>query len=164
MDYTLNSEWCLYFHDPNNCRWDIDSYVIVDRITTVNEWVQLFRVFAEGWNKGMFFLMRGDIKPLWEDDYNKNGGCVSFKLFKNEVKDCWFELTGKTICEQLISLSSSSHKISGVSISPKRTYCIVRIWTHDDSLKDSSLYNINIPAYRKMMYKSHSDNKDYKDE
>lgn len=162
MDHTLNSVWSLYFHDPNNSKWDMDSYILLDKVSTVHEWVKIFRAFADAWSKGMFFLMREDIKPLWEDDYNKNGGCISFKLFKNEVKDCWFELSGKTIGETLIS-PENYKKISGISISPKRTYCIVRIWLYDDTLKESALFNIQIPTYRKMIYKSHSENKDYKE-
>lgn len=162
MDYPLNNEWSLYFHDPNNSKWDISSYILLDKVSSVDEWIKIFRIFSDGWNKGMFFLMRGDIKPLWEDEYNKNGGCISFKLFKNEVKDYWFELTAKAIGETLIN-TSNYKKISGISISPKRSYCIVRIWLYDDSIKNGALYNIKIPSYRKMIFKSHSENKDYKD-
>ena len=159
----LNNVWNLYFHDPNEMAWDISSYIHLDTVKSVDDWVKICRIFSDYWDKGMFFLMRNDIKPLWEDDYNKNGGCISFKLFKNEIKDCWFELTCKTIGEVLVNISEF-HKISGVSISSKRSYCIVRIWVFDDSLKNSNMYDIKLPAYRKMIFKSHSENKDYKDE
>jgi hypothetical protein len=157
----LEHSWKFYFHDPNNSNWDFNSYVLVETIETVNDWIHVFKAFRESWIKGMFFLMKEDIKPIWEDEYNKNGGCMSYKLSKNDVVDSWFELTGKMISDSLLKNNSSSHKISGVSISPKRNYCIIRIWLSDNELNDPSLYDILIPSYTKIIYKSHTDNKDY---
>lgn len=160
----LENECKFYFHDPNNSNWDIKSYILVETIKTVEDWVQVFRSFKDVWNKGMFFLMKGTVQPIWEDEYNKHGGCMSFKLWKTEVNDCWLELTGKLITNTLLKNTEKSYvKISGVSISPKKNYCIVRIWLFDNELNDSDEYNIAIPTYSKMIYKSHSDNKDYVD-
>ena len=158
----LENEWTFYFHDPNNSNWEISSYIVVEKIKTVNEWIQVFHSFKNVWNKGMFFLMKDTIQPIWEHEYNKNGGCMSFKLWKTEVNDCWLDLTGKLITHSLLK-EGSSDKISGISISPKRNYCIVRIWLVDSELSDTGVYNITVPSYSKMMYKSHSDNKDYAD-
>jgi hypothetical protein len=158
----LEHSWKFYFHDPNNPSWGINSYVVVETVETVNDWIHIFKAFKETWSKGMFFLMKEDIKPIWEDDYNKSGGCMSFKLCKTEVVDCWFELTGKLITHALLKNNElSTDKISGVSISPKRNYCIVRIWLSDTELSNSDLYSLSIPPYSKIIYKSHSDNKDY---
>ena len=158
----LENEWTFYFHDPNNSNWEISSYIVVEKIKTVNEWIQVFHSFKNVWNKGMFFLMKETIQPIWEHEYNKNGGCMSFKLWKTEVNECWLDLTGKLITHSLLK-EGNSDKISGISISPKRNYCIVRIWLVDSALSDSGLYNIAVPSYSKMIYKSHSDNKDYAD-
>jgi hypothetical protein len=158
----LDNEWTFYFHDPNNSNWEISSYIVVEKIKTVNEWIQVFHSFKNVWNKGMFFLMKETIQPIWEHEYNKNGGCMSFKLWKTEVNDCWLDLTGKLITNSLLK-EGSSDKISGISISPKRNYCIVRIWLVDSVLSDAGLYNIAVPSYSKIIYKSHSDNKDYAD-
>jgi hypothetical protein len=158
----LDNEWTFYFHDPNNSNWEISSYIVVEKIKTVNEWIQVFHSFKNVWNKGMFFLMKETIQPIWEHEYNKNGGCMSFKLWKTEVNDCWLDLTGKLITNSLLK-EGSSDKISGISISPKRNYCIVRIWLIDSVLSDAGLYNISVPSYSKIIYKSHSDNKDYAD-
>ena len=160
----LENEFKFYFHDPNNSNWGINSYILVETIETLDDWIKVFNSFKDVWNKGMFFLMKESIQPIWEDEYNKHGGCMSFKLWKTEVNDCWLELTGKLISHSLLkNTETHSTKISGVSISPKRNYCIVRIWLFDSELSNSELYNISIPSYSKMIYKSHSDNKDYVD-
>lgn len=158
----LENEWTFYFHDPNNSNWEISSYIQVEKVKSLNEWMQVFHSFKDVWSKGMFFLMKETIQPIWEHEYNKNGGCMSFKLWKAEVNDFWLELTGKLITNTLLK-EGSSVKISGISISPKRNYCIIRIWLYDSELSDSLLYNIPVPSYSKMIYKSHSDNKDYVD-
>lgn len=164
-DQFLNDTWNLYFHDPDNSNWDMESYVLLSTISTVQDWVQLHTSFKEVWNKGMFFLMREYIQPIWEDEHNKQGGCISFKLWKNEVSDYWFELTSKMIGEVLLKQDKQLEwqKISGISISPKRSYCIARIWLYNDLLKEGDYYNLQIPSYSKVMYKSHMENKDFEE-
>lgn len=164
-DLILNQEWKLYFHDPNNSNWTIGSYIVLDSIKTVEEWVSIFKSFKNVWNKGMFFLMRQYVQPIWEDDLNKHGGCISFKLYKNEVADYWFELSAKVIGEVLLKNKNPNwEKVNGISITSKRSYCVIRIWLADDVIKDVALYNFITPTYSKMIYKSHSDNKDYVEE
>jgi hypothetical protein len=36
------------------------------------------------YSRGMFFIMREHILPLWEDESNKNGGCFSYKIYKDK--------------------------------------------------------------------------------
>lgn len=164
-DHFLNDTWNLYFHDPDNSNWDMDSYVLLATIGSVHDWVKVFGSFKDVWSKGMFFLMREYIQPVWEDENNKQGGCISFKLWKNEVADNWFELAGKVLGEVLLKKGKEEHwkKISGISISPKRSYCIARIWLFNDTLKESNVYDLQIPSYSKIMYKSHTENKDYEE-
>jgi hypothetical protein len=164
-DIILNNEWNFYFHDPNNSSWDISSYTFLDKIISLNQWITVFQSFKNAWNKGMFFLMRGAIQPIWEDDKNKDGGCISFKLWKTDVNENWFELSGKLIGEVLLNNNKQMYwdKINGISITPKRSYCVIRIWLYSDIIKDVSIYNIKPPSYSKMIYKSHSENKDYKE-
>lgn len=158
----LNDTWNLYFHDPDNQNWEIESYVPLTTISTVEEWIQLHNSLQSVWHKGMFFLMREHIQPIWEDKHNKDGGCLSIKVWKNEVADLWFELGSRLLGE---SLSDSRWQgICGISISPKRSYCIARIWVSDSGMSDTSLYNLMLPGYSKVLYKSHTDNRDYAEE
>lgn len=158
----LNDTWNLYFHDPDNQNWEIESYVQLTTISTVHEWIQLHNSLGSVWHKGMFFLMREHIQPIWEDKHNKNGGCLSIKVWKTEVADFWFELGSRLLGEMLASEKWSN--ICGISISPKRSYCIARIWVSDSSMSHSHLYSLMLPGYSKVLYKSHIENKDYEQE
>jgi len=162
-DNFLNDTWNLYFHDTDNQNWEIDSYILLTTISTVEEWLIVYNSLKEVFHKGMFFLMREYIHPIWEDENNRNGGCLSFKIWKNEVGDSLLELGCKLLGETLLKDKTKWQKICGISISPKRSYCIGRIWVGDNTITEMEHYNINLPSYSKILYKSHIDNKDYEE-
>jgi hypothetical protein len=99
--------------------------------------------------------MREHIMPRWEDENNKNGGCFSFKINKNELHEKLFEITSMILGETLGKNDIVSNSINGISISPKKNYHIIRIWikTNNNLLKEN--FNLTIPSYSTLMYKSH---------
>jgi hypothetical protein len=160
----LNDVWSLYFHDPYNDNWDEHSYHYLGNISTAEELTQMCDAFGNMWNKGMFFLMREHIKPMWEDDHNKQGGCFSYKTMKPEVSKAWHELAARAVGETLLQPSVRGEnwsKVCGVSISPKRNYCIVRIWIGDKAWSDQAKYTFQVPYYTSVMFKGHQENKDF---
>jgi hypothetical protein len=164
MDDTfLNDTWCLYFHDPDNDDWGDDSYHAICTMSTSEDFVNVHQLLQDGWSKGMFFIMREHIRPQWEDENNRYGGCFSFKIMKHEVSSYWFELGSKVLGE---TMTSESHrhkwdKICGMSISPKRSFCILRLWVSQQDYNDPAQYNFNAPPYTKIMFRPYSDNKDF---
>ena len=34
----------------------------------------------------MYFIMKGDIKPIWEDTMNRMGGYISFKIYSEKAE------------------------------------------------------------------------------
>lgn len=157
----LDETWALHFHDPDNNEWTKSSYKQITTITTVQEWIQTDLAFKELWQKGMFFIMREHILPLWEDPNNTNGGCFSFKVNKPEATNYWFEIVAKLLGNTLGKNEKVSDNICGVSISPKRNYCIIRIWICNHDYNTISNYNIVIPSYTQVMYKEHKENCDF---
>lgn len=157
----LNDCWILYFHDPSNNDWSAKSYKVIHTISTVQDWIQVEKSFSTLWNGGMFFLMREHIQPMWEDPYNRSGGCLSFKVNKPEASLYWFHLGCKTIGETLCKNKEWSNKICGISISPKRNYCILRIWLSTPEINKVESYHLEAPHYTQIMYKPHAGQKDY---
>ena len=76
----------------------------------------------------MLFIMRDNIKPMWEADENKEGGSMSFKIYKKDIYDAWIQLVINLISENLLKESKHFNKINGISISPKKTFSIMKIW------------------------------------
>jgi hypothetical protein len=157
-DNYLNDVWSLYFHDPYDMNWEPNSYKFITTISSIEDYLNVYNAFNDLWTRGMFFIMREHITPRWEDDNNKNGGCFSLKINKEEVLDKLFEITSQILGETLGKTDEISMNINGISISPKKNYHIIRIWIKSGNNLNKDNYNFNIPSYSTLMYKSHKEN------
>lgn len=156
---SLNDKWNLYYHLPNDKKWDLNSYkIIMKEIDNNDKLVSLNNNFTEKIVKNcMLFIMKDEITPMWEDPRNRNGGCFSFKVINKFVNNVWksvfYALCGGT----LFINREYHHLINGITISPKKNFCILKIWLEDCSIQDVSLID-NIPNLYKpgALFKSHS--------
>ena len=62
----------------------------------------------------MFFIMRADIIPRYEDNLNINGGCLSFKISLEDFENKFFELCANIIGENIGINDDVSNNINGV--------------------------------------------------
>ena len=69
-----------------------------------------------------FQLFRGNIKPTWEDDNNKNGGKVSIKLCKGYTTIIWEEIIFALIGDVL------PDNINGIVVSTRKEMNKLSIW------------------------------------
>lgn len=150
----LNSSWTFYYHDPNDSNWKLDSYTKIYSFNTIQEFWALYNSIPEMQiGTGMFFIMRDNIKPIWEDPKNINGGCWSYKISKKDAYKGWVELSIALIGENIIKDTMS---INGISISPKKGFCVIKIWNNKNILSDVKLLSNNIPYFNveNTIYKS----------
>ena len=158
----LNDTWSFYFHDPYDIEWDNTSYKLIGNISTVQDFVSYFAAFKGIIGKGMFYLMRTDIMPRWEDELNQEGGCFSFKLMQADLDDKWFSICANIVGENIGIDENVSYNINGISISPKKFFFIVRIWIKDKKYAKKEYYKLDIPRYSTIMYKNHPKNTESK--
>jgi hypothetical protein len=153
----LNDSWNMYFHDPYDNNWDDKSYKMLGVISSVDDYINYFKAFKELFKKGMFFIMRLDIMPRYEDELNIKGGCFSFKIMADELENKFFDLCANIIGENFANNNDENiiYNINGISISPKKFYYIVRIWIKDKKFAKKEYYNFDIPKYSTLMYKNH---------
>lgn len=127
-DIKFDSEYVMWYHSIEDKSWENDSYTNLcedlpnKTITTAHQMWSIFKVIGD-MSAGMFFLMRKGVFPTWEDPQNRNGGYWSAKLTRKETPAVWDKL-----CAGFVGNTLGSH-ITGISISPKITNCIVKIWT-----------------------------------
>ena len=127
--HTCNNNWTLYSHLPHDTDWSINSYQKIDKIIYIEQLISIFKVIPDTMIKNcMLFIMKNDISPLWEDENNRNGGCFSYKISNNDVPNVW-----KNLCYLLVgeTLSKKKANITGITISPKKNFCIIKIWLGD---------------------------------
>ena len=150
----LNDSWVLWYHNPNDTNWDISSYKIISKITTIDEYWNTYEFIKNHIiENSMLFIMREGIQPLWEDPKNIDGGCWSFKITKGNIKKYWEELSIYLLGENIIK---ENNIINGLSISPKKSFCITKIWNSDKNINSKELLNksINVP-FECCIYKQH---------
>lgn len=133
----LQSSWTLYFHDPDDRNWNLESYIRVCTLYRASEFWGLQHRLAENnaIGKGMWFLMREDVFPCWDDNANIDGGCLSFMVAKNDVARVWQEFCEPLMCECMrIDGGDDSDEVNGVSVSPKNDFCIIKIWLRSEAV------------------------------
>ena len=124
----LLDNWTLWAHLPHDTNWGLESYKEIGNITTVEEALTLFENLPDIMVKNcMLFLMRKGIQPIWEDEKNKKGGCFSYKINNRMVPNCWKNLSYVLLGETLTSAELSKY-VTGITISPKKNFCILKIW------------------------------------
>ena len=140
----LYNSWTYFLHLHDNKDWTINSYINMVKIDNVENAILLNdEIHYDLIKKSMMFLMKENINPLWEDENNKHGGCFSFKVFNKDIEQVWkrvfFHLIGRTITKN----KKYYKNINGITLSPKKKFCILKIWMKDCELKDPDIF-INI--------------------
>ena len=153
-EYLLKNKWVLWYHSLKNKSWDNKSYVKVIEIKSLLDYKLLEEIMRiNHLQNGMFFLMKNDIFPTWEDPKNRMGGCISFK-YDNNILNEWFKILLSCITEEL---SDYNKEINGLSISPKKEFNILKVWIKDDSKDYKTLIKQYEPFMKldKCIYKKH---------
>tara|TARA_R110002072_G_scaffold212108_4_gene369610 strand:+ start:106 stop:588 length:483 start_codon:yes stop_codon:yes gene_type:complete len=141
--HNLNNSWTLYYHLINNNEWNIESYVNLHTFYNLEEIIENYKYIDDDiCKKAMLFLMRDNINPIWEDINNIDGACYSYKIPNKIISNVWKNITLNIVSENL--LIDNSLLINGVSISPKKYFCILKIWIKDKKYNNLKFNNDNI--------------------
>jgi hypothetical protein len=127
--HALENKWTMWAHLPHDTDWSINSYKKILTISTVEEGIALTETLPEVLVKNcMLFLMKEGITPIWEDPKNRNGGSFSYKISNKSVYDVWKDLSYVVLGESISIQSSFVSCVNGITISPKKNFCILKIW------------------------------------
>lgn len=157
--HPLNCKWDLYFHLQNDKSWTLSSYkIIMSEIETAEQVVALNTSIPDfATYNCMFFCMKHGITPMWEDSRNRNGGCFSYRVLNKHVPGVWRRLMttmcGGSLC---VNKKHESH-INGITVSPKKNFCIIKVWLDTCSFQDPNMI-VNIPDLPKdgCLFKNHA--------
>ena len=148
--------WTMWYHSVKDNNWTQDSYKKIYTINNLGD----YEIFKDSIKRihlqnCMIFIMKEDILPIWEDPENLDGASLSFKITGNEIVDEWTDIILNVITEDIYL--TGEHNINGVSISPKKEFNIVKLWTKDMVKKYSSTYKEYSTNYcdKNVIIKSH---------
>jgi hypothetical protein len=160
QQHMLNDKWVLFHHLPSNKNWSLSGYtIIMDNIDTVEKAIAINEIIPDKMIKfSMLFLMRSGIPPLWEDPNNKLGGCFSYKVINKYVEQVWKQMFYLACGESLGLNESYSANINGITISPKKNFCIIKIWLKDTNHQDPNMIQtIEYLTKNGVMFKTHGE-------
>ena len=127
--HTLRYKWNLWAHLPQDPDWSVKSYKKICQFKTVEEAIAITESCPENLIKNcMLFLMRDGITPMWEDPKNRCGGCFSYKVSNKHVFEVWRDITYVLIGETISANNIFVNSVTGITISPKKNFCIIKIW------------------------------------
>jgi hypothetical protein len=102
--------------------------------------------------------MRGEYSPLWENKANIHGGSYCLKVTRRnsvEVFQRYLAAAALGACAK-----DAANQIVGVTISPKKGFCIIKIWNLDakrfKSPADLNLLHEEIKE-AEILYRNHTD-------
>jgi len=125
----LKNKWTLWAHLPHNTDWSLKSYIPIYTFSTVEETIAITETLPSHLVENcMLFISKQGIHPIWEDPKNRDGGCFSYKVFNKNVYKAWTDLTYRLVGESISSVPSFNDSITGITISPKKNFCIIKIW------------------------------------
>ena len=143
--HTLSDKWTLWAHLPHDTDWSIGSYKQIYTLTTVEETIAVTETLPDILLKNcMLFMMRQGIKPIWEDPKNRNGGCFSYKVSNKQVYTVWKELSYVLLGDSISKNSSFVANVNGITISPKKNFCIIKIWMSSCTFQNPSIVTTDV--------------------
>jgi len=136
-DHPLSDSWTLWAHLPKKADWTINGFTSVATFTTLEDTISVTEALPESFVKNcMLFIMRQGINPMWEDASNRNGGCFSYRIANKYALNAWKKLTYILVGNTFSSNIDTVNLINGITISPKKNFCVIKIWMAADSMQN----------------------------
>jgi len=138
--HDLSDSWILWAHLPHDTDWSLKSYMKIYEFNTVEQAITITETLPPVLvTNCMLFLMRKGINPIWEDERNRNGGCFSYKIPNKDVPDAWKQLSYSLVGETMSDNKKLLPYINGITISPKKNFCIIKVWLANCSFQDAAV-------------------------
>jgi hypothetical protein len=133
----FNNKWVLYSHEINDTDYTLESYTKHFETNNYKDFVDKMNNICNDkmnmelnniWSNKIFFFMRENITPRYEDEKNVNGSYWGYRINKNYSYTTLFSLCIQLMGECLFEDMNVMSNVNGISISPKNNTTTIRIW------------------------------------
>lgn len=158
LDLEFSDKYTLWFHDSIERSFELDTFTKIYTITNIREYFSINNALSsipKMLLNNLIFIMKNDIKPLWTDEQNINGGCISWKINKEQSLKSWENLFKMFISNEFTELND--YNITGISIAPKKGCNIIKLWFGSEipqnvlnkiQLSDNCLFKENLKVFK----------------
>jgi hypothetical protein len=163
--HLTKDSWTLWAHLPQDNNWGLDSYIKVSTYKSIEEVIAITETLPEPLVKYcMLFVMKEGIAPMWEDPRNKDGGNFSYKISNKIVMETWRDLSYMLVGGVLSGNNDIANSITGISISPKKNFCIIKIWFSNCKNQNPALITSEISGITSqgVLFNKHDKHADFK--
>jgi len=164
--HPLRYPWTLWFmhRAPGEKITDYEAAIKkIGTFTTVEEFWALYshlRRPNELPNVSDYHLFKDGVRPVWEDDANKEGGKWMIRLKKGLASRYWEQLVVAIVSEQF----QVGREICGAVLSMRHSEDILSLWNRTAAnsknnlrIRDTVKRILGLPAETVMEYKAHND-------
>lgn len=145
--HLLSNEWVLWGHLPHDADWSIASYIKIATFKHLEDAILITEGLPPALVENcMLFLMKKGITPTWEDPKNRTGGFFSYKVISKNVLKCWKDLTYVIVGDTVSKNNDFVNNVTGITISPKKHFCIIKIWMTDCTKQNASLVTTDLKS------------------
>ena len=131
-------KWTLWYHDPSNNDYSLESYIRIYDVTNIPEfWSLVDGIPKDVWESGMFFFMKDGVRPLWDAPENDKGGAWSKKVDASDTHTVFIDCMVHCLANSF--LKNHNECIAGVTVSPKGQFHIVKVWNLTTAVADRRL-------------------------
>ena len=149
MNKQLQNNWSIYFHDYMDSNWNRESYEKLHTFNDIVSFWTIYNIIKEKLIMGMFFFMKENMFPKWDNSDNVKVNFISIKILKTNTLAFIEPMLAYMLTEHLYPHDPSI--IQGLSISPKKNFCICKIWVHGDI--DTTMLNLPEGYYGELLHK-----------
>ena len=141
-NHTIHQKYCVWYHLPLEKDYSIESYRQIMNIETVEELISFTETCSDVIIRlGMLFFMKENILPMYEDPQNINGGRLSLKIPNKLIPIIWRVICYLFAGNQLGKKEQFNNTISGLTISPKKNFSIIKIWMKTCEFQNPEEFN-----------------------
>lgn len=144
LQLNFNHDYTVWFHDSIDKNFELDSFNKIHTFNNVEDYFSVSNALSsipKMLLNNLIFVMRDGIEPLWTHESNINGGCISWKIDKEQSLKCWENLFKMLVSNEFNELEQ--YNITGISIAPKKGCNIIKLW-FGQNIPQNVLNNITL--------------------
>ena len=161
--WSLKYTWVLFYRPPTGKTQDYEKSIKpLCRISSAQDF---WRVYSHLKRPSAlpivsdYHIFKDGIRPVWEDDENKQGGKWVLRLKKGVIDRYWEDLLLAVVGDQF---AEAGEEVCGMVVSIRNGEDVLNIWTkynggRNIKIRETIKRALNLPTETNLIFKTHDD-------